>query len=46
MVAVHIRGRIDEALRIYAEEHCLNVSKWVHKLVKQELEKNGVKIND
>ena len=43
MTQINISGKIDEALRQYAKENCLNVSKFVHKLVKRELEKEGIK---
>ena len=42
MTQVNIRGKIDEALKKYVEENCINVSKFVHKLVKRELEKEGI----
>lgn len=46
MTQVNISGEIDRALRKYAKEHCLNVSKFVHKLIKQELEKKGIIIGE
>ncbi len=44
MTAIHLKEKIDEALRKYTEEHCLNISKWIHKLVKEKLEKEGITI--
>jgi len=45
MTAIKIYGKIDEALRKYAEENCLNVSKFIHKLVREKLESEGIQID-
>ncbi len=44
MTQVNISGKIDEALRQYAEQNCLNISKFVHMIVKEKLEKEGITI--
>ena len=44
MTQVNISGKIDEALRQYAKEHCLNISKFIHMIVKEKLEKEGITI--
>lgn len=44
MTQINIHGEIDKALKKYAEQNCLNISKFVHKLVKEKLEREGISI--
>jgi len=46
MTSIRLKGEIDEALKQYAEENCLNISKMIHKLVKEKLEKEGISIRE
>lgn len=45
MMHVNIKGKLGDVLRKYAEQHCLNVSKFVNKLVKEKLIKEGIQID-
>ena len=42
MTTVRLCGKVDEALKEYAEKHCLNIHKFITKLVKEKLEKEGI----